>query len=500
MSLKLTIGKSSTDFSGGDSKSTRQVIMDNREQQESKASPSGVGSGAGLWRSLRLLAGLVAVAMVIPGQSCGQSSAARTAPPPDRCLLIVETSKSMQRRADAVLAVVLDLLRSGLNGQLQGGDTLGVWTFNEDLYAGRFPLQQWSSQTQQDVARRVLTFLMAQKYEKQARLDKVLPTMTRVIKDSDRITVILISSGDDSIKGTPFDARINEYYQRWREQQQKARMPFVIALRAQDGLLADYAMNTPPWPVQLPRMLVERKPIATAQGDVPKAAPTNPPPAVPPLIVSGKKPQPKQAETPKAEPVPTQAALAPTVGVTMATNEPVEAKPGEPTVQPAEVAKAESTPSVPTMAATERAANPVESAQAKPETVSPPPATTPKPEPAAAEEPKPSPVLQEKTATPSATAVAPEPASATVPQPAPSQSTTTGPAPLAPRTAPLPTPPVQDAAAAPAGTFALHLNLWIAGLVLAVIAAVTAFLLLRRSRATPQGSFITRSFEREKKP
>ena len=47
----------------------------------------------------------------------------------------------MQPRAGAVLKAVQDLLASGLSGQLRRGDSLGVWTFNEELSAGRFPLR-----------------------------------------------------------------------------------------------------------------------------------------------------------------------------------------------------------------------------------------------------------------------------------------------------------------------------------------------------------------------
>jgi hypothetical protein len=43
-------------------------------------------------------------------------------------------------------------------------------------------------------------------------------------------------------------------------------------------------------------------------------------------------------------------------------------------------------------------------------------------------------------------------------------------------------------------------NIWIAALLLAVVAVGIAFLLMRRSRTAPQGSLITRSFEREKGP
>ena len=80
-----------------------------------------------------LLAGLT------PCPLRAQTNAAKAAPPSERCLLIVETSKSMQRRTDAVLEAVQDLLASRLNGQFRDGDTLGVWTFNEDLSRGPFP-------------------------------------------------------------------------------------------------------------------------------------------------------------------------------------------------------------------------------------------------------------------------------------------------------------------------------------------------------------------------
>src|SRR5881396_2162018 len=48
--------------------------------------------------------------------------------PSNRYLFIVETSRSMQRRSDGMLAAVQQLLNSGIGGQLKRGDTLGIWT------------------------------------------------------------------------------------------------------------------------------------------------------------------------------------------------------------------------------------------------------------------------------------------------------------------------------------------------------------------------------------
>jgi hypothetical protein len=588
MTLNITTGESGTDFSGGNSQPAPRNQMNNRDQHGSGAEGGQRRGGGRLALVPQLLAGLLLFAGLSPSALWAQTNVAKAAPSSRRWLLVVETSKSMQRRADAALGIVQDLLRSGLNGQLQAGDTLGLWTFNEDLHAGRFPLQTWSPQAQKDITQRTMTFLKAQKYENQPRFSKVFPALSRVINDSELITVILISSGDDKIQGTPIDGRINEYYQQWRGQLQKARMPFVTVLRARYGQLADCVVNIPPWPLQLPRLDSEMRGAETAQENPPEAAPKTPPPAVPPLIISGKKPQPEQAPPPKPEPavgkaeapatldaavitnepvkakppepaappievakteppprvdvatIPNEPAKVkppepaappvevakteppPTVDVATTPKEPVKAKPPEPAASPVEVAKTEPPPAVPDTSATQSApkpalaptpvtqpkeeiasapeAKPVEPAPAKPEPTPPPPAPTSKPEPVTIEPPKPSPAPQMTTGSAPAASPAHEdaPTAAAITaatQPAPSATSS-----VAPRPSSLPTPPVQNATAVPAGTLTSHLNIWIAGLVLAVVAAVSALLLIRRSHAAPQGSLITRSFEREKKP
>src|ERR1035437_629860 len=236
-------------------------------------------------------------------------------------------------------------------GQLQRGDTLGVWTFNDDLYTGRFPLQTWSPEAQQDIASRTLTFLKGQKHEKQANFDKVLPALGRVIKDSQLLTVVLVSSGDEKMGGTPFDAQINEFRQKWHDQQQKARMPFVTVLRAKAGQLADYTINTPPWPTQMPRLSQETQSAETIQEKLLEALHNPPPPTVPPLIISGKKRQPEKAPAPKPQPTvvkvdapaPAAAAPPPAAPPPSPTTLPPP-NPPVPAVPPVQTAKTEAAP------------------------------------------------------------------------------------------------------------------------------------------------------------
>ena len=61
----------------------------------------------------------------------------------NRFLLIFDTSSDMKRRLPAVQKALNDMLAASTNGQLHSGDSIGVWTFDQDLRAGQFPLQHW---------------------------------------------------------------------------------------------------------------------------------------------------------------------------------------------------------------------------------------------------------------------------------------------------------------------------------------------------------------------
>src|SRR6266404_3831843 len=128
-------------------------------------------------------------------------SQTNSTPPANRYLLIVETSRPMQRRSDGMLAAVQQLLNSGIGGQLKRGDTLGIWTYNEDLYPGRFPLQHWSPETHRTIVSLALSFLQQQKFEKQCTFVPVLPALEKLVKDSPFLTVVLVSAGEQKIQG-----------------------------------------------------------------------------------------------------------------------------------------------------------------------------------------------------------------------------------------------------------------------------------------------------------
>jgi hypothetical protein len=189
--------------------------------------------------------------------------------PAHRCLIIVETSRAMVCRAPGTYAALKVLLDSDLKGQLRRSDTINLWTFNESLHTNQF--EPWSPQTQLAYAVRLSAFRDAVAYEKRASLDKVLPEMERVIRKSEFITVILVSTGEELMRGTPFDDRINEACKQWRDEQRKARMPFVTLLQARHGRFTDWSVTPAPWPVELPPLAAE--PEIVVEGHMQTTAP-----------------------------------------------------------------------------------------------------------------------------------------------------------------------------------------------------------------------------------
>ena len=116
-------------------------------------------------RLLHPLFALIATALlgVLPVARAAESPAtANKRPQPDRWLLIVDTSSAMERRARAVEGVVGELMVSGMNGQMEPGAELGIWTYNKELFAGVAPMQTWDPAHSNLMANRTVGFLSKQ--------------------------------------------------------------------------------------------------------------------------------------------------------------------------------------------------------------------------------------------------------------------------------------------------------------------------------------------------
>jgi hypothetical protein len=376
-----------------------------------------------------------------------------------RFLLVVETSRAMGRRSDATLKTVASLLYSGFSHQIKQGDTLGVWTYNQQLYTGRIPLQRWSTPLQHEIVSDTLDFFKGQKYEKQAVFTSVRPALDKVIKDSEFITVVLVSSGEEAIAGTPFDDKINELYKSWKVDQEKTKMPFITVIRAKRGTITGYTAVPAPWQVELPPWPAD--PVAKAAETSPPASAQ--PSTVAPLIVTGKKSKP-------AEGVDSSEAVATPPSVTAAPAPNTSATTREPANEPAH-----SAPQTPAFEAGSPQQKVKQSTEAPPHPA--PPTPTPQKDANAS-----IPTAKPETAVPALV----------------NKPNTSNPAPV--ETAQESKPPPQDISTAIATPTSLLSGkiIWLGGLTVFGVTCVILMALARRPRSEPI-SLITRSLERESK-
>src|SRR5947207_8547229 len=241
-------------------------------------------------RGLALVFLVICLGMGSPLPTLAQTNHPAGVIPANRYLLIVETSHAMKGRLVGTLRTVNDLIATRMRGQLHLGDTIGVWTYNDILSTGKLPLQEWSEGTRAEIAGKIIDFLKEQKFEKQGRMEQLLPVLMQVVKKSDFITIVLLSDGSQEFHGTPFDQQINQSYKQWSAQQQQAHMPFLTVLRARRGQFTNYSVTPAPFHVEMPPLPIELvKPKASPSLPVVSAPKTPPPPMAAPLIISGRK-------------------------------------------------------------------------------------------------------------------------------------------------------------------------------------------------------------------
>jgi len=221
----------------------------------------------------------------------------------NRFLLIFDTSSDMRQRLPAVQKALDTLLATSANGQLHPGDSVGVWTFDQDLHAGQFPLQYWKPDDAPMIASNIVKFVKKQHYLNKTGFDALQPLLHHVVQRSERLTVLIFCDGKGEIHGTPYDAGINQLFQQRQKERQKGELPIIIGLRSQRGQYVGCMVSFPPQPVSLPEFpplpeVTHAPPVVDAP-----APPVPPRSDVPSLIIIG---------TPRTNRVPPALKPAPT--------------------------------------------------------------------------------------------------------------------------------------------------------------------------------------------
>lgn len=173
--------------------------------------------------------------MVLATAMAAPAKAPKPAPPGNRFLFVLETSVGMSRLEHGGRQAIFDLIYSGVEGRMRKGDTYGIWTFNEQVSAGFYPMQIWDGQRNLEHAGAAGRFLRTQKYEKEGHLTNLvnqLQTLLRVARD---LNVFIATDGNTLVKGTPFDDEINTAYRASAVQVRYTSKPLITTLTARNG-------------------------------------------------------------------------------------------------------------------------------------------------------------------------------------------------------------------------------------------------------------------------
>jgi hypothetical protein len=433
-----------------------------------------------------------------------------------RFLFVVDMSSSMKATDAANRQALFDLIFTGFEGQMRHGDTFGLWLFNDDVKAGAFPLQVWDELNPLEVASRATLFVRNHKYSGKPRLDEVVARMLQLARNVKDVHLVLLSTGEQPLTGTPLDATINETYARRQPDRRQQGKPLVTTLNVQRGEITSATVTLAGEYIELPaRPTPIIPPTTPALAAKPTAAPARPAPApnpIPPATEARKTsatltaqtepptrtwtPNPAPAKTSSTTPAPPPPTADPIVvaGPIAAPQNPAPtpvAAPAPPTPSPVVVAGPIASPrnTIPAPAPVAPPTAPVEPLPTPATTIAATlntTVTTGTPEAGAKESPKPNSLL---------TSLLPEPARVQARE----QATPAPPAAPTPGTAGVPTVP-----AVPATVLVVQhpvsptLLLGIASFLLAAC-VILLIIVARRSqpRARSQGSVITQSIDRQ---
>ena len=200
----------------------------------------------------------------------------------NRVLLIFDTSSAMKKRLPEEEKGIQKLFALNFSSELQPGDTIGVWTFDQNLRAGEFPLQYWQTGEINTISSNIVTFVEKHHYSKTTSFQKLMPRLYDVMNSSPRLTTLIFCDGEAPIKGTPVDNSINADFKNNEAAMRKDREPYVLVFLTQSGNYVGSTISTAD-SINMPQFPLPPAPPAPVV-----EAPPMPEPTVPPLIIIGR--------------------------------------------------------------------------------------------------------------------------------------------------------------------------------------------------------------------
>lgn len=207
--------------------------------------------------------------------------------PQERWLFIFDTSAGMKKCLPGTEAEIKSLLASSVGGQLHPEDSVGVWTFGQERHVGQFPLVTWDPEQAVVTASNLAAFVHKQNYAGDTSWPALQPLLGQVIKESERLTLVIFCDGLGTIDWTTYNDGINRTFSQTLAERKKARQPFVLLVRTQHGQFTGCTINFPPGALNVPPFPPLPEPVKIIPPIPPPVVVKPPPVVVPSLVIVG---------------------------------------------------------------------------------------------------------------------------------------------------------------------------------------------------------------------
>src|SRR5687767_11801213 len=88
-------------------------------------------------------------------------------------LFVIDSSLSMAHRKTNTIQMVRQMILSGFDKQIQPGDSLDIWVYDEENHISAFPPQIWEEAEARRIAVNAARFIDVQKFRGRSRFEPV---------------------------------------------------------------------------------------------------------------------------------------------------------------------------------------------------------------------------------------------------------------------------------------------------------------------------------------
>jgi len=213
------------------------------------------------------------------GLACLAATNGPTEAPPanlaggNRFLFVVETSAATARLEHGGRQAVFDLIFTGIAGQMKPGDTFGLWTFNDKVSAGVYPMQLWEPDNNMELATQVGQFLKMQKYQNKARLDLAVKQIIPVLRTVKDLNILIVSDPATRLPDDPLEQGYKADNSKLAARARQSKQPLVTTLVVRNGAISNVVLTVGSEPIRLPPLaFAAATPVTRAPAGVAKAA------------------------------------------------------------------------------------------------------------------------------------------------------------------------------------------------------------------------------------